>query len=219
MSTENNVVYLLFPGIEPDEADPVAAFSNERTIDKLVEKLSRFEGGASVKKVLAKDNSLPVDKYAPLVEAGLLPYSVALDGDGYLFDKSNILGTDLEENTLEQDIDYILRTRTAKIKDPAKQWGMGGTYWAPDSKLAFKQAKLRHKIIYKALFLQEMDEIVAWLENILSSDDSEQFLKKTEQTPEQIEQRLSFLNGKAKLSFKHAAVKDLQFLRYKYEQL
>ncbi|WP_026632746.1 hypothetical protein [Dyadobacter alkalitolerans] len=218
MSTEHEVVYLLLPGVEPDAEDPVAAFSDKQTIDRLVEKLSRFEGGASVKMVLATENTLPVDKYASLVKAGLLPYSVVLNGDGYLFDNPNILGADLEEKTLEQDVDYVLRTRTAKIKDPAKQWGMGGTFWAPDSKLAFKQARLRHKIIYKALVLQEMDEIVSWLEHMLSSDDSEQFLKKTGQTPEQIEQRLSFLDAKAKLSFKHAAVKDLQFLRYKYEQ-
>lgn len=123
MSTNNDVVYLLLPGMEPDQGDPVAAFSNKQTIDILVEKLSTFEIGASVKMVLSKDNALPVDKFTQLVEAGLLPFHVVLDRDGHLFNKSNILGAVLEEQTLGQDIDYILQMCKAEIKDPPKGWG------------------------------------------------------------------------------------------------
>lgn len=115
--------------------------------------------------------------------------------------------------------------------------GMGGTFWASDLKLAFKQAILRGKILFsgldipfkserarnqEVLALQEMDEIMEWFEKMLSSENSEQFFKKTGQTPERIHQRLSILlgstqNAKEKHAIKRAAVKDLQYLRYHYK--
>ncbi|MCF0043656.1 hypothetical protein [Dyadobacter fanqingshengii] len=203
---ENDIVYQLCPGMEGTEA-PVAVFSDKDTIDALIDRLRTFiEGGVSLKQVRAEENLLPVDKYAFLVEIGLVPYDISLHRDGHLFDPADLLGNNLDELTIEEHYEHVVAMRAAELADPDKMWGIGGVFWAPSLGLAIKKAKLMRKILFTVLdipfksekaksrkkyTLQEVIDLSTWFEYKLSTPKSAQFIDEIDLSEEEIKEGLS----------------------------
>ncbi|MCF2506831.1 hypothetical protein L0663_25805 [Dyadobacter sp. CY107] len=237
MMEENIIVYQLFPGMYAG-GEPIAAFSDKETIATLIEKLRTFiEGGVSMKGVHAEQNKLPVDKYARLVEMGLVPYDISLHRDGHLFEPADLLGNNLDEPTIEEHYEHILAMRAAELADPDKVWGVGGIFWAPSLGLAIKKAKLMRKILFTALdipfksdksksqkiyTLKEVTDLSIWYDYQLSIESSAKFAAEVGRSEQQIREELASLlnaarSGKGESSAYRHIFKALKRSKKRYE--
>ncbi|MCE7071979.1 hypothetical protein LZG74_16810 [Dyadobacter sp. CY327] len=151
MENQFDKIHVLFSD-DDSESEPVAAFSDLGLAEGLAEYFNKFiEGGVTVKSMPSDQNTLPVDKYARLIEMGMAPFYVLLNPDGTPFGPADIFARSWEEDSLEKAYDWVVEMQEAETENPDKKWLIGGVFWAPDEEMAIERAILQHKVIFAAL--------------------------------------------------------------------
>ncbi|MCE7071983.1 hypothetical protein LZG74_16830 [Dyadobacter sp. CY327] len=148
METDIKTVHILYSG-EDEQETPVAAFSDQSVAETLAGRLGKFiEGGVSVKEIDADKCEIEVDKYSNQVKIGNTPYKISMHRDGYLFDPWDMLGKSFDEPDFDDQAEHVVAMRKEEIKNPNKEWGVGGTYWGKDASDAIRRADQRRRELF-----------------------------------------------------------------------